>query len=68
MSLPYKSAYKFCRHHAVSGLIHARTRPDYKVVSMNLMHDDLQITDNIYAPMLSNDVQKRIANLASQPP
>ncbi len=47
--------------------MHARTMPDYKALSMNLMHHDLRITDSIYAPMLSNDVQKRIANLASQP-
>ena len=47
--------------------MHARTMPDYKVVSMNLMHHDLQITGSIYAPMFGNDVQKRIANLASQP-
>lgn len=64
--LPYKSAHKFRHGHAVYGLMHARTMPDYKAVSMNLMHHDLQITDSIYAPMLSNDVQKRIANLALQ--
>ena len=65
--LPYQSAHKFRHGHAVYGLLHARTMADYKAVSMNLMHHDLQITDSIYAPMLSNDVQKRIANLASQP-
>lgn len=65
--LPYKSAHKFRHGHAVYGLMHARTMPDYKAVSMNLMHHDLRITDSIYAPMLGNDVQKRIANLASQP-
>jgi integrase len=65
--LPYKSAHKFRHGHAVYGLMHARSMPDYKGVSINLMHHDLQITVSIYAPMLSNDVQKRIANLASQP-
>jgi integrase len=65
--LSYKSAHKFRHGHAVYGLLHARTMADYKAVSMNLMHHDLQITDSIYASMLSNDVQKRIAHLASQP-
>ena len=65
--LPYKSAHKFRHGQAVYGLMQARTMPDYKAVSMNLMHHDLQITDSIYAPLLSNDVQKRNANLASQP-
>lgn len=65
--LPYKSAHKFRHGHAVYGLLHARTMADYKAVSMNLMHHDLQITDSIYAPMLSNDVCLRIANMKSHP-
>ena len=65
--LPYKSAHKFRHGNAVYGLLHARTAADYKAVSMNLMHNDLQITDSIYAPMLSNDVRQRITNLTTQP-
>ena len=37
---------------------------DYKAVSMNLMHEDIKITDEIYAPILSNEVQLRINRLA----
>jgi len=37
---------------------------DYKAVSMNLMHDNIEITDSTYAPMLSSDVQQRIAGLS----
>ena len=65
--LPYKSAHKFRHGNAVYGLLHARTVADYKAVSINLMHSDLQITDGIYVSMLSNDVRRRIANLTSQP-
>jgi len=40
---------------------------DYKAVSMNLMHEDIKITDEIYAPILSNEVQLRISRLSRQP-
>jgi len=33
---------------------------------MNLMHDSIEITDSTYAPMLSSDVQERIAGLSGQ--
>ena len=66
-SLPYKSAHKFRHGHAVYGLQHAQTMADYKAVSMNLMHEDIKITDEIYAPILSHEVQLRISRLGSQP-
>jgi len=64
--LPYKSAHKFRHGHAVYGLQHAQTMADYKAVSMNLMHEDIKITDEIYAPILSHEVQLRISRLGSQ--
>jgi integrase len=66
-SLPYKSAHKFRHGHAVYGLQHAQTMADYKAVSMNLMHEDIKITDEIYAPILSHEVQQRISRLGNQP-
>lgn len=66
--LPYKSAHKFRHGHAVYGLQHAQTMADYKAVSMNLMHEDIKITDEIYAPILSNEVQIRIGRLAASQP
>jgi integrase len=61
--LPYKSAHKFRHGHAVYGLLKAQTMADYKAVSMNLMHNDIKITDSIYAPILSEEVKDRIAKL-----
>ena len=61
--LPYKSAHKFRHGHAVYGLTHAKTMADYKAVSMNLMHEDIKITDQIYAPLRANEVKDRISNL-----
>jgi integrase len=66
--LSYKSAHKFRHGHAVYGLQHAQTMADYKAVAMNLMHEDIKITDEIYAPIMSNEVQLRISRLADSKP
>jgi integrase len=63
--LRYKSAHKFRHGHAVYGLLKAQTMADYKAVSMNLMHNDIKITDSIYAPILSEEVKERIAKLTT---
>ena len=61
--LEYKSPHKFRHGHAVYSLQHAKTMADYKAVSMNLMHADIRVTDGIYAPLASNEIQQRIAGL-----
>ena len=61
--LPTHSPHKFRHGHAVYALQHAKTMADYKAVSMNLMHEDIRVTDGIYAPLASNEVQERIAAL-----
>jgi integrase len=58
--------HKFRHGHAVFGLQYAQTMADYKAVSMNLMHESIEITDSIYAPILHSEVQERIANLAEK--
>ena len=35
---------------------------------MNLMHEGIKITDEVYAPVLSNEVQLRINRLAASEP
>ena len=64
--IAFKSPHKFRHGHAVFGLLYAQTMADYKAVSMNLMHDNIEITDSTYAPMLTSDVQERIAGLAKR--
>jgi integrase len=64
--LEFKPAHKFRHGHAVYGLQNARTMADYKALSMNLMHQDIKITDQIYAPILSEEVSRRIAGLGTQ--
>jgi integrase len=64
--LPPQSPHKFRHGHAVWALQHARTMADYKAISQNLMHSDIRVTDGIYAPLLGNEVQQRVAGLAGQ--
>jgi integrase len=61
--VPYQSPHKFRHGHAVYALQHAKTMADYKAVSMNLMHEDIRVTDGIYAPLAGQEVQQRIAGL-----
>jgi integrase len=61
--LPYRSPHKFRHGHAVFALQHAKTMADYKAVSMNLMHNDIRVTDGIYAPLARAEVKERIADL-----
>ncbi|OGO12600.1 MAG: hypothetical protein A2032_02205 [Chloroflexi bacterium RBG_19FT_COMBO_49_13] len=35
---------------------------------MNLMHEDIKITDEIYAPLISNEEQLRISRLSDSKP
>ncbi len=63
--LDEQSPHKFRHGHAVYALQHAKTMADYKAVSMNLMHEDIRVTDGIYAPLLGDEVRQRIANLTT---
>jgi integrase len=62
----FKSPHKFRHGHAVFGLLHAQTMADYKAVFMNLMQDSIEISDSTYAPILSLNVQDRIAGLSGR--
>lgn len=64
--LSYKSAHKFRHGHAAYGLLHCHTMPDYKALSLNLMHESLETTDSIYVHMLQEDMRTRIAKLSDQ--
>lgn len=64
--LPPRSPHKFRHGHAVWALQHAPTMADYKAVSMNLMHEDVQVTDGIYAPLLGSEVRDRIGRLSDR--
>lgn len=64
--MEYRWPHLFRHGHAVWALLRAKTMADYKAVSMNLMHGDLKVTDGIYAPLLSDEVERRIAGLGGK--
>jgi hypothetical protein len=33
---------------------------------MNLMHEDIRVTDGIYAPLISDEVKQRVTQLTGQ--
>lgn len=57
--LPPRLHHKFRHGHAVWSLQHAPTMADKKAVSLNLMHEDVQVTDGICAPLLGSEVCDR---------
>lgn len=65
--LCYRSAHKFRHGHAAYGLLHCQTMADYKALSLNLMHESLEITDSIYVHLKLEELRNRITNLAAQP-
>lgn len=67
VGLLFKSAHKYRNGHAVWGLMHSRDMADYKALSVNLMHDDIETTDGIYVEMVSSERKSRIERLGTQP-
>ncbi len=65
--LLYRSAHKFRHGHAAYGLLHCQTMADYKALSLNLMHESLEITDSIYVHLQKEEQRNRIARLSAQP-
>jgi integrase len=65
--LSYRSAHKFRHGHAAYGLLHCQTMADYKALSLNLMHESLEVTDGIYVHLKLEELRNRITKLAAQP-
>ena len=48
--------------HIQYGLSQSKTVADYKAVSMNVMHESMDITDEIYSRLGEQEVRERIDN------
>lgn len=62
--LLYKSPHKFRHGFAVYALQGARNMADYHSISQNMMHDNIAVTDEIYAWLNNDKVKKHIAGLS----
>ena len=61
--VPYKSPHKYRHGHAVYALLQAKTMADYKAISQNSMHENINITDSIYAWLNGDEIKQRIISL-----
>lgn len=61
-NLPYHSPHKFRHGHVHYGLAHARTVADMKAVSLNVMHTDIQTTDQFYSAFKGEEIKNRISS------
>ena len=62
-NLPYHSPHKFRHGHVHYGLEHSENIADFKAVSMNAMHSNMEVTDTFYSVLKDDDIKKRISNL-----
>ncbi len=61
-NLPYHSPHKFRHGHIHYGLTYAKDIADFKAISMNAMHSSMEITDQFYSILHSEDVKNRISS------
>ena len=61
--LPYKSAHKFRRGHAIYGIERSNAIATYKAVSQNMMHANITITDSFYSSFRGADLKNKINTL-----
>lgn len=62
--LRYHSPHKFRHGHIHYGLTHAKSMADFKAVSMNAMHANMEITDQFYSVLQDDEVKDRISALS----
>jgi hypothetical protein len=61
--LPYHSPHKFRHGHIHYGLEHSKNIADFKAVSLNAMHANMEITDQFYSVLRDDEVKNRISAL-----
>lgn len=64
--LSYHSPHKFRHGHIHYGLSHSQNMSDYKAVSMNAMHANMEITDQFYSVLQDAELKNKIGSLNSK--
>ena len=64
--VPYRSPHKLRHGHALYALHRARTFPEFKAISQNLMHDSLTTTDAIYGQLMYDEVRQVITTIGKR--
>jgi hypothetical protein len=63
VQLLYHFPHKFLHSHIQYGLEHSKTIADFKAVSMNVMHANMEITDEFYSNLNDGELGNRISTL-----
>jgi integrase len=63
IGLPYHKPHSFMHGHAVYSIQMAKDLSALKAISMNLMHENLQVTDGVYGIFSNLDLHKIITGL-----
>lgn len=63
VGLPYHSPHKFRPGHVHYAMARAKTIEDYKAISLNVMHANMEITDQFYSVLNDNQVNERISSI-----
>lgn len=66
VDLPYRKPHSFRHGHAVYSIHQSKDLSDLKAISMNLMHENLQVTDGVYGIFSSVDIKTRISRLGNE--
>ncbi len=61
--LLYHSPHKFRHGHIHYGLTRSKNIADFKAVSMNAMHSNMEITDQFYSILRDDEIKNRISGL-----
>ena len=61
--MPYHPPNKFRHEYAVYALKNANVVATLKIISQNLMHANLSVTDGVYGILSENDVKNKLSNL-----
>jgi integrase len=65
VGLKYHSPHKFRHGHIQYGLGQSKSQADFKAVSLNVMHENIQITDQVYSNIPDSERQSRIQSFSS---
>jgi len=65
VGLPYHSPHKFRHGFVQYGLDHSRDEADRKAISLNVMHENMQITDAVYSRLKGEKIKSRLDGMVS---
>lgn len=63
IGVPYYAPHKFRYANIQYGLGKSRSRADFKAVSMNVMHSNMDTTDEVYSRLSDSEVHARVEGL-----